>query len=727
MTHSSSAERRERKKRKWLDRRDGPRSGHENQPSQEEPARMIAEAVSTIKDEPPTVDGSGLPQLQFCPRGRESRRLATEKLRASLAAAAKVWVSRPEVAEFLNQWCRGTREAQSEASSGWTHHQIESAGESLRETFLTILEEDGLGSAKTIGGPATEISPIRGRLIEALCRATMTPGIPEDLAAGIGIMGGTGVGLRVPVLEEPRGWPQAKANRPLRKGEPIEIRWTGGEDIPRGKQIEKGAMQEQVDAEVNKEIRAGRIIEDSGVDPMAITSLSAIWKNEEKRKARLISDYRRSGVNRKIRLETTILLPGLRDIRALVSGAPRGALIAEYDIAGAFRLIQVSRHERPWLFVTDPREGKSGLLEEVCLPFGLYSSPAIICRVNAGVHRIQRRLISAEESGVYPSGLVYVDDSTWVVSNVAQLVELLMVAIACGMKIEFSKVHLSRSDARVLGFGICTDEEKGRSMFIPSDKRVKIRASIGTILEEGRIRQVSYLETLIGRLSWCAQLVRKWKRELAPLYGLLAVMKSRNIRSINLNESSKKALEFLQEELEGRCDAKISDLQTTEYVAITDACIQGLGGVICQGSHRWWFSINSTDDPEEWQRITRACKGIEVEATTGNLVSGDISYLELKAIICAVLQVERLSESNEAAIVCLSDNSAAVASITNWKSSSQGMRGLISEIDSWVGRIRAQHLPGTSNGVADRISRETRENVRMFLPGSWRELGSLRV
>ncbi len=75
------------------------------------------------------MDGSGIPLLQTCPRGGEFRRWATEELRASLAAAAELWLKQPGVAEFLDKWSSGAREAQSDASSGWMRLEIKFAGE----------------------------------------------------------------------------------------------------------------------------------------------------------------------------------------------------------------------------------------------------------------------------------------------------------------------------------------------------------------------------------------------------------------------------------------------------------------------------------------------------------------------------------------------------------------------------------------------------------------------
>jgi hypothetical protein len=668
------------------------------------------------------VDGSGLPEV--CSSNTVGPRYSGVVGNVAQIIFNKVdsWCDSPDVEKFLSTFESSTRVEQSELAGVWSHLGVQILADDCREATLQLLEEHGFGEKETLDVPSSEVCPLRIRLLEVLCRICEDENVPNDTSMLLGVTGGCGVGLKVPIHENPACWPLARGSRPLRKGEPLDIRWnkTGCEfcHIPSCGKIEEGLMKTLVYKQIEDELVAGRMVEANwdNSTTKALTKLSAIWKSD-RLKVRLLSDFRRSGINRQIPLLTTVLLPKLSDIKVLLMESSSSEFLGEFDIKSAYRNIPVSPHEADWLCVTDPRESNSPgkCLRDVCLPFGLISSPLIFCRINANLFRLQKKLFRVIFKSE-PKAMLYIDDASWFLKLIKQLVFVIVISLMLKMPIEFTKVHYQKSNTRIQGVRVCIET---RSISIPEEKRSTLTKLIMEVLNCNKIL-VATLESLTGKLSWCAQLIRHWKPNLQYLYQLKGVATTEKLRSIQLSEKVKEVLRTYVQQLS--CDISIPVMSITakQIHLITDASTYGLGGCYSFEEHFYWFALNQDDDVEIWSKI------IEMRNTDNSLVCGDISYLELFAIIEGLLCIEKFvaNKCEEFTIHCMCDNVAAVTAINKWNSTSKSMRWLLGMVTGWVGRVTATHIAGEENIFCDFVSRNPKAETRGRLQGveTWSEV-----
>ncbi|KAF4682802.1 hypothetical protein FOZ60_010082 [Perkinsus olseni] len=310
----------------------------------------------------PPVDGTGFPDLSqwdgdisFSPR-YEKLSLALAK---AVRAKAEAWVRRPEVRNFLLRYEQASRLEQTEMANKWVALGIERESEQLAATLARLLESAGLGSSETLLQSASPISPIRGRLLEAVARVTWPGEGPEDCGIAAVAMSGMPLGLSLPIPEDLRTWP-AYREQPLRPWEPEVIRWTGlsVSDLPPRPQVDDSAMARLLDEQIKRELETGKMISMNRstfreIGGLGISKANVIWKDAAHSKIRIISNYRTSGVNHASRMLTTTLYPGLPQIRLLLREVGPGSALAEFDVTSAFRTLQPHPLEHRFLALRD--------------------------------------------------------------------------------------------------------------------------------------------------------------------------------------------------------------------------------------------------------------------------------------------------------------------------------------------------------------------------------------
>ena len=659
----------------------------------------------------PRVVGSGLPRSNDITSLRFSE---LERIAKVVASDVREWCDRNS--EFLTTFTSATRAEQSRLAPNWSSNGIEDLADRIRDKVLDILEDLGYGKKYTLGMTARHPSKLRGRLLEALCRLSGPDGSPEDVDVAMQVMHGVSVGHRLPLFERPEVWPSASVDRPLRKGEPSQLRWeVGAGSTPFPRTISDPVMKKLVDDEISAEIQLGRMTVVEVEKVSALTRVSAILKKSSPSaapKVRLLSDYRRSGVNRMVQCSTTVLLPRLRDSLELIRGVPENWYLAEFDVRAAFRNLPLHNEEVPFLALLDPRAGDKALVDHF-LPFGLLSSPQLYCRLGAAVHRVTRRLLSAAFDIPIDDIMssVYVDDSSFGVPDMSWLVFAIVVTLVVGLPVEFTKVFLGRSDARLQGVGV---DLQSRTVFIPVDKSVKISELITKCLNSGRA-QVEQLQTLVGKLAWVSQIVTEAKPRLAPLYSLLAVCNREGLRSITLNETSQDSLRYFKCTLSVCTYVKVHD-HVFHVDLITDACLEGIGGVVrVSGGETLFYQVNAADSPLEWAKVLALIKS----TSSSTLKSGQISSLELVAVYYGVLCIESFTDLSAGCVRCFTDNIATKCALNSWNSGSEVMRAVLKRMSCYAGAIAAAHVSGVDNRVADILSRGTAEGVRDLVPRDW--------
>ncbi|KAF4649436.1 hypothetical protein FOL47_002083, partial [Perkinsus chesapeaki] len=449
----------------------------------------------------------------------------------------------------------------------WVELGLQEVADDLAFNLASILSEQGYGQVETLMETASRRSPLRGRLLEVLSKATSPAGASEDSYGAVGVMGGAAVGLLKPMVESPNCWPSFTP-KPLRKGEPTDlVEWDGQTDAPTRLRPE---LLDLTLKKIDEELEAGRmerisLQEANRRDMKVLTPLSSIFKDSSKtKKSGDVNDYTTREIGR---FATECVKCGKR-----------------YDVQNAYRLLDTDPEERKWLAVSDPASTsqQESVLWDNCLPFGLSSACLAFTRYNAAAHRVQRRVVGSRMlKGAI--GLCYVDDSAWRV----------LTALAVGLRLEFSKLVLSDSHVEFLGYAINLDQAEGlATLGVPDEKRWVAR-------EE--------LSKLVGRLSFTTQLLIQHKPWLSALYALSAVMDKENLRKVRLA---------------GPCTIIPRGSSESEWFADTDASLGGIGGFFGNklSGEVWWFSLKEYNQEVKsgWicflEIVALACAVLGIEA-----------------------------------------------------------------------------------------------------------------
>ncbi|KAF4647908.1 hypothetical protein FOL47_004014, partial [Perkinsus chesapeaki] len=321
-----------------------------------------------------------------------------------------------------------------------------------------------------------------------------------------------------------KAWPPFTGADKYREGEPLDgdLRWVAEKfydlkwaELPIGR-IEPD-MDDKLQALIDSELASGRIKRVSEEEVVAYSKQLAIWK-PNKSDIRPLDDYRRSGLNMRIRrnLRTTICLPRLRDICAMLAETciSESFKIIEIDLEHAFRVVKVCQRDRALLGFIRPGQKEEESLEifqHQVLPFGLITSPTLFCRGAAVGFRVKKRFLAialAILDGCLPlapvpivrSGktimarcvkldfrsMIYVDDVSESMAKHAgfAVVFTLLTLLVEGFPISFHKVKALSQEAHILGFEVAINNEgNGLRLGVPSTKVDQICAEIEQFCE----------------------------------------------------------------------------------------------------------------------------------------------------------------------------------------------------------------------------------------------------
>lgn len=193
------------------------------------------------------------------------------------------------------------------------------------------------------------------------------------------------------------------------------------------------------------------------------------------------------------------------------------------------------------------------------------------------------------------------------------------------------------------------------------------------------------LQKLIGKLNWCARVVRGGRTFMRCLINLMIRIKKSHFH-IRISREARGDLEWWTEGLRRfhGLTPFISDLPVPAYVFGTDACELAGGAHFAED---WMFVSWKEDAP--------------------SMVGRHINVLELQTVLMAA---QRWGPRWAGLHVKVrSDNMATVASINKTTSRSAELLVLIREI-FWLSvqfnfKLTASFIPGVQNVLADRISR----------------------
>ncbi|KAF4649265.1 hypothetical protein FOZ61_001529, partial [Perkinsus olseni] len=381
-------------------------------------------------------------------------------------------------------------------------------------------------------------------------------------------------------------------------------------------------------------------------------------------------------------LTETVALPGLRSVGQLLRCALESygdsVRIIEVDAKDAFRHLSVAREDVEFLFVAIERNGCEGRDQSnetgqkfdyyyhVRLPFGLVSSPYLWVRAYSLCHRIKRAILSL-------LCVLYVDDGSWASCDATCLKDFLAVIVLSKWDLHTGKLSVPDEKLELIG---------GQGDYV------------------------------LRRLTWATQCFTRYRCHLAPIFAWLKAVKRSNvcdkIRLLLGLLRSEQVRAFSLPEIIGR--SVDADWAASRSTIITDASLEGLGGTICSVSNgrtlRLWFALNFRQSSDTALR----------KLMGDTFVSGDISRLELFAIVLGLLIVGEIQGESEGECTILSDNTAAIHVVNKGSSSVPRMAELWARLVACrrVGRqVRAFHVAGVSNEISDDLSRGVRPRQRV--------------
>jgi hypothetical protein len=433
----------------------------------------------------------------------------------------------------------------------------------------------------------------------------------------------------------------------------------------------KAAVQSQIE----EEIREGRYVvcPDS---PYLVSSLGAILK-PNKVDVRLIHDFSRpdGGVNKLVEDSSVTYSTIDQAVREIVPGS----FLAKCDLKTAYRSIPLHKSVYhltglQWTFDDDLQPT---YMYDARLPFGAAKSCKIFSAISDAITRIMRskgHLV-----------LSYIDDFLCIgkdrLTCQNTLDVLLDLITRLGLAVNPKKTE---NAAEIMTFlGVSLDCIK-RTMSLPADKLMELKVQLRMWKFKEKCTKKE-LQSFVGRLNWCARVVRGGQTFMRCLINLITKVKSSH-HHIRLTKEAKGDVLWWLEGLNffHGSTPLICDVPLPAHVFSTDACETGGGAHF---GDDWVYVAWEKDFPE--------CFGKH------------INVLELKSVVVAAARWGPVWSGQH--ILVRSDNMATVAAINKTSSRSVELLELVREL-FWLSviykfKITARYLPGIENIMSDRISR----------------------
>lgn len=467
-----------------------------------------------------------------------------------------------------------------------------------------------------------------------------------------------------------------------------------------------------ISADLEKEIRAGRMIGPFTRHPpptpfFLCSPVGSVAKRNtsERRRIHHLSHPHGSSVN-----DSTdpIALSYARfdDALWMVSRLGRGALLCKVDVAKAFRIVGLRREDRPLVGVC----WYDRLYFDAALPFGLKSSPGIWHRYASLLHWTFTHV------GGIRDCVFYVDDY------------LIGGAAGTDQCMRSKRIALSIMDAAGVPWSRDKDEREGTpttflvflgvgidTVAMQCRLSIERQAELRALLDEWLTKRsctIKELQSLIGKLTFAARMVRAARSFVRRLIDCLRCGRQARAahgraRSHGSGSSTRGGLMTLHLPQWMFDDLRWWDRFITRWNGVsfihqswsspavarlyTDASEIGYGAVCAER----WMSVR-------WSgahfAIARSAGGKRHSTT----------WLELFAVLSALTSLAPVALANRRVLI-FCDNEAAVAIIASGTSRAPALMDLLRAIllvaATHAIDIRAQHIAGTANTVADALSR----------------------
>lgn len=360
--------------------------------------------------------------------------------------------------------------------------------------------------------------------------------------------------------------------------------------------------------------------------------------------------------------------------KAVLAGG-RGMLLAKVDIQNAYRTVPVHPEDR-WLL---GMRWEDSVYVDATLPFGLRSAPKIFTGVADAAEWIARR------DGV-TKVMHYLDDFLLVggpgsTECSESLSTLLATFERLGVPVATNKLEGPAHRLTFLGIEIDTLALEIR---LPRPKLVELRTLVHAWCRRSSCEKRE-LQSLTGKLQHACKVVRLGRSFLRRMFELLAGVHKAH-RKIRLNKAFRSDLAWWDTFLESWNGVGILQSQNghvPDHHVYTDASGSFGCGAIWG---RQWFQYR-------WSRAFR---------------EEEIAQQELLPIVLACMVWGR--QWCGQAVLCHCDNIAVVQVVNSGYSTDSQLMRLIRCLfficAHWQISVRAAHIPGEVNVVADAISRD---------------------
>ena len=352
----------------------------------------------------------------------------------------------------------------------------------------------------------------------------------------------------------------------------------------------------------------------------------------------------------------------------------KGDYFTKLDLQDAYLTIPIHSDDRKFLqFMWD-----GSLFQFSCLCFGLSSAPWTFTKILKPVVATLRR------SGIRI--VVYLDDflilnqsKEGAERDFARVIEILE---KCGFLINREKsVGVAAQEREFLGL-LINSKELSLSLL---PKKVDQIIEICHKARSSAVVSLREVAKILGNLAWAIQAIPFAQGHYRALQRLFIAESARadgDLSSkIRLNEESRAELEWWSSNVRGSNGRPMS-VRDPDLVIFSDASLSG-----------WGASLNDASARGPWAGQDRF---------------RHINELELMAALFALKSFTHMA--SRVSVRLMMDNATAVHYVNNAGGSrSQRLCQISAEIVAWCEQrsisINAEHLPGTQNVVADRLSR----------------------
>lgn len=356
--------------------------------------------------------------------------------------------------------------------------------------------------------------------------------------------------------------------------------------------------------------------------------------------------------------------------------ANQGSYLAKIDLKSAYRSVPINPADYPltglrWHFND---EEEPSYLYDVKLPFGSNAGPAIFSRITNSIQRMMKR------RGF--TIIVYLDDfliceHSYSRCREAQLI-LLNLLGQLGFYVSWHKVVGPSQLVQFLGININTVD---CTLSLDQLKVSKLESKLLCFKSRKRANK-RQLQSLAGSLNWACQCVRGGRHFLRRILNIMNCLKMPS-HKCKLSKEFQKDVTWWLSALE-KFNGVVYYRSVKTLVVHTDACGDG-AGMFCGGD--WWY-VNWGVDNDDFKNM-------------------HINNKEILAVTSAATHWAEHWQNSD--IIVYTDSSVAKSVINKGSCRNEkvmdALRDMFWLMVKFNFRLRAVHIPGKLNQMADVISR----------------------